>query len=890
MPTPSLSEAQTRKKLIDAQLANAGWKRVPYNDKTPFAALDRVAVEEYPTRTGPADYALWAKGQLLGVVEAKKTATAAQEVLAQAKRYSKGLPAVLGEWNGYRAPFLYSSNGGEIWHLDARRAGNLRRELRAFHTPDALLEWFARADDPDFFARLGFDAYGLRPYQIEAVRAFEASAVKGARKLLIAMATGTGKTRAAVALVHRQLESKNVKRVLFLVDRRALAAQTVREFGSFQTPNGRQFPQEYSVFHQQFRREDIEDGPGFDPKVLPESHLVNPDGSHTFVYVSTIQRMAINLFGHGAIFKTGDGENEEADKLDISSHAFDLIIADECHRGYTAQEMGLWRQTIEHFDALKLGLTATPATHTVSLFGKPVYSYTYSQAVDDGYLCDFDAIKISSGVLMEGAILKEGELVKLRDRETGRENDEILEDERQYDSAKIERDITIPDTNRKIVEELYGHAQAHYEQHKRWPKTLIFAANDIGHTSHADQIVQLCREVFGQGDEFAVKITGNANVDRPLQRIREFRNRPNPHIVVTVDMLSTGVDVPALEWIVFLRPVKSRILWEQMLGRGTRRCADIRKTKFTVFDCFDGTLISYFKGATDMEAEPRQSSLSDQQVVENIWQNYERAYHTRVLVKRLQRRAKELSGDGMTQLAAFGVPDGDLSAWAATLPALLQADFVGTMKILRDPNFWDALAQATRAPRQFVVAIEQEDEVSSQVLFRVGGDELRPADYLEKFARYVRDNPDRLAAIEILRERPREWNREALDELRAALQRHFFEENRLRQATKLTSGKALADTISLVKHAANAQSPLFTAAERVEIALGKVRAGRSFSPDAQQWLGRIQAHLIENLSIEIDDFDLPVFAAWGGLNKARRAFSADTLQELVEEFNEALAS
>ena len=885
-----LSEAQTRKKLIDVQLAAAGWKVVPYNEHTPFATLNRVAVEEYPTKTGPADYALWIGGQLLGVVEAKKTSTAAQEVLSQAKRYSKGLPDVIGEWNGYRAPFLYSSNGQEIWYLDARRATNVRRKISAFHTPNALVEWFARALDDDFFAKLSFDHYGLRPYQREAVEAFESSAIVGKRELLIAMATGTGKTRTAVALIHRQLESKNVRRVLFLVDRRALAAQTVREFGSFQTPNGRQFPQEYDVFHQQFRREDMDDTGGYDPKILPESHLVNPDGSQTFVYVSTIQRMAINLFGHNAIFGGGDGESEDTDKLDIPSHAFDLIIADECHRGYTAQEMGLWRQTIEHFDAIKLGLTATPATHTVALFKKPIYSYTYAQAVADGTLCDFDAIKISSGVLMKGAFLKEGELVRLRDRKTGGETDEVLEDERQYDSGKIERDITVPDTNRKIVEELYRHAQAHREQHGRWPKTLIFAANDIGHTSHADQLVQMCREIFCQGDEFAVKITGNANVDRPLQRIREFRNRPNPTIVVTVDMLSTGVDIPALEWIVFLRPVKSRIMWEQMLGRGTRRCPDIRKSKFTVFDCFDGTLISYFKGATDMEAEPRQSSISDEQVVENIWNNYERKHYTNVLVKRLQRRAKELSGDGMMRLAAFDIPDGDLSCWAASLPNLLQSDFQKTMKILRDPNFWDALKEATKVEKQFIVAIEQEDEVSSEVLFRVGADELRPADYLEKFAQYVRENPDRLAAIEILRERPREWNREALDELRAALQRHFFEENRLRQATKLTGGKALADTISLVKHAANAESPLFTAHERVEIALAKVRISRTFSLDAEAWLERIRAHLIENLSIELDDFNLPVFAAFGGLGRARRAFAANTLQELVEEFNEALAS
>ena len=176
-------------------------------------------------------------------------------------------------------------------------------------------------------------------------------------------------------------------------------------------------------------------------------------------------------------------------------------------------------------------------------------------------------------------------------------------------------------TNRKIIQEVAKYAYEHEAVTGHFPKILIFAVNDIPHTSHADQLVRTCRTFFNQGDDFVKKITGNPNVDRPLQRIREFRNRPNPKIVVTVDMLSTGVDIPALEFIVVLRPVKSRILWEQMLGRGTRLCPDINKSKFVVFDCFDGTLIQYFRNVSSFDIEPPgRTPLTLPEVIENIWQ------------------------------------------------------------------------------------------------------------------------------------------------------------------------------------------------------------------------------------------------------------------------------
>src|SRR4051812_11863018 len=211
---------------------------------------------------------------------------------------------------------------------------------------------------------------------------------------------------------------------------------------------------------------------------------------------------------------------------------------------------------------------------------------------------------MASDVRVNGIFLREGEHIEQVDTETGVRQLDFLEDERQFDAAEIERRISSPDSNRKLLQELKRYAEQHEQALGRFPKTLIFAVNDLPHTSHADALVELAREVFAdRGEAFVSKITGR--VDRPLQRIREFRNRPNPGIVVTVDLLTTGVDIPDLEFIVLLRPIKSRILFEQILGRGTRKGEKLPdKSHFTVFDCFDGTLLEYFRQATAITVDP----------------------------------------------------------------------------------------------------------------------------------------------------------------------------------------------------------------------------------------------------------------------------------------------
>jgi len=664
---PYESEKITRKKRIDKQLKAAGWRIIPYMDGIDLTVLRNHAIEEYQTTHGPADYALVVNGKLLGMVEAKKLEVGAQNVLEQAKRYSMGAPNTIGEWDNYHVPFLYSSNGELIYHLDARENKNLNRQIFNFHTPEALETQFKskKAESLEWLKSNPIETPGLRPYQKNAIQAFEHNLEDGRRLMLLAMATGTGKTFTTVNLVYRMLASGYAKRILFLVDRKSLAAQAVTSFASFVTPRGYPFHKEYDMFSQKFQREDF-DGEKFDPTVLPNSHLTNPDGTKTFLYICTIQRMAINLYGKmGAFGEDEESGSDEEETLSIPSHAFDLIIADECHRGYTSKETNVWRNVLNHFDAVKVGLTATPASHTVAYFNKPIYNYPLQTAIDEGFLVDYDAVAINSEVLMNGAFLKEGEQVGMIDTETGREQIDQLEDEREFTSTEIEEKITAPDTNQKIIEELKKYAEEFEEENGRFPKTLIFASNDIPLISHADRLVSICKSVFNRGDNFVAKITGSPTVDRPLKKIKEFRNRPNPKIVVTVDMLSTGVDIPSLEFIVFLRPVKSRILWEQMLGRGTRKCDDIGKTHFVIFDCFNGTLIKYFRDASyNFKIDPPGTeTITIKELIEKIYNNEDRRANAKRLAKRLHRIEKDMSGNAREKFSAF-IPHGNMGQFA----------------------------------------------------------------------------------------------------------------------------------------------------------------------------------------------------------------------------------
>jgi type I restriction enzyme R subunit len=886
------SEWLTRKRRIDPVLKGLGWN-------LRAAGSGAFRLEEYETANGPADYVLGIDDKIVGIVEAKKLTLGPQNVLTQAERYSKGATTNPLRYGEYHVPFLYSTNGEVIWFRDVRHALNRSRRVASFHTPNCLTELMER-DFDGALARLGTMPNNhprLRPYQREANTAVEQAIADRKREMMIAQATGCGKTFQSVNQIYRLMKSGIARRVLFLVDRRALAAQAVRAFKSFEPEPGLKFDQIYELFSQRFQQSDFGEDEKFDPTVLPQNYLTDPQPGHAFIYVCTIQRMAMNILGRnaaGVLGAEGEAPDEDADKLPIPIHAFDVIIADECHRGYSAGEVSVWRDTLDHFDAIKIGLTATPASHTVAYFKEIVYRYDYERAVREGYLVDYDVVKVSSDVRLKGVFLKEGERVTLVDPSAGSHSVDQLEDERLFEPGEVERAVTSPDSNKKIVEEFKKHALEHEQRYGRFPKTLVFAANDLPHTSHADQIVTLMRDAFGRGDGFVSKITGR--VDRPLQRIREFRNRPEPGIAVSVDLMSTGVDIPDLEMIVFLRSVQSRILFEQMLGRGTRkgeRYPD--KSHFTIFDCFGSSLLERFKNATGITAQtPVGPTRSIAEIIDDIWRNIDRDYNIRCLVKRLQRIDKEMDrAQACPKFEHFGIEGGDVGKYAKALTKKLREAFHDEMALLRDADFQTLLVTYPRPPKRFIVAEENEDTVTSEWIVRgPTGAELKPADYLAAFALFVKNNPQHIEAIQILLDRPKDWSTAALKELREKLTRspEKFAPDLLQKAYALAKGKALVDIISMVKHAAAEANPLLTAEERVTKAFAALTTGKTFTPQQQKWLDRIRNHLIVNLTIEKDDFDgLPIFADFGGWGKADKDF-AGNLMPLIQEINAAVAA
>ena len=892
MPDPHWNEARTRKELIDKLLKKGGWGPIlPFVEGRKYS---HGAVEEYPTTSGPADYVLFNKNRAIAAVEGKKVAVGPQNVLQQAQRYARDIRDTEFNYGEHHLPFAYSTNGVSIWFQDLRHPLNRSREVAGFHTAEAMEEILSKDEEAaaKWLTDHPVDNDYLRPYQKEAIQKTEEAMLNRKRNMLIAMATGTGKTVTISNLIYRLMKSGYAKRILFLVDRKALAAQAVTTLASFEPEPGLKFDKIYEVYSQRFRKEDFEEGSVYDPKVLPNEYLTDPKSRDAFVYVCTIQRMRINLFGRAGLFGSTLKEEEDAETLDIPINAFDVIIADECHRGYTSSEESKWREVLNHFDAARVGLTATPAAHTTAFFKEIVYRYDYERAVRENYLVDYDGIAIQSDITINGTFLRSGEEVGVRDTATGQLEFDTLEDERQLAPDANESEWTAPDRNRKIIQELKTYLLKHEEEHGNFPKTLIFADNDLPHTSHCDILVDMLRDEFGRGDAFVQKITGSPTVDRPLQRIREFRNRTNPGIVVTVDMLSTGVDVPKIENIVFLRAVKSRILFEQMMGRGTRLCPEIGKSHFTVFDCFNGTLLEYFKSTTSITAEaPAKLSLTLPEIIERIADNQDREYNINVVSKRLLRISKNITHESRKQFNA--ILKMDIADFATGLKQSLDRDWAGTMKILQDKTFLNLCEDYERPKRTYLEAITAVDSVASRVMFRVAdGGGMKPADYIQMFEDYIRTNPDHVQALEVLLNRPKDFHTDELKDLKQKLEmvplamKDKFTELNLRRAYN----KELADIISIIRHAARGEE-LLTAETRIQKAFEKVKRGRYFTNDQEAWLDLIKKHMVANLLIEKDDFDvLPIFARSGlNYNKMNQIFNGE-LDKIINELNEAVVA
>ena len=565
-----LDEAATRQ-LIDQQLRDRGWEAD--SEELRYAAGVRpakgraMAIAEWPTENGPADYALFNGLTCLGVVEAKRKRKNVSAAIDQAERYARGFTFTASEpaggpWGDMRVPFLFSTNGrpflkqieteSGIWYRDARKPINHRRALVDWPTPEGLK---AQLDIDAEVAGAALKAtpidfgFPLRPYQKRAIEEVELGLEAGRRHMLLAMATGTGKTKLAIAMLYRLLAAKRFRRICFVVDRSALGDQAEGEFRSTKVVSMKTFAEIFGL------------------KGLGD---VTPD-TETKVHICTIQGLVKRV-----LYASDPSLAPPIDQ-------YDLIVVDECHRGYLLDRemsdselefrsqddyVSKYRRVLEYFDATKIGLTATPALHTVSIFGEPVYTYSYREAVIDGFLIDHEPpIRIETALTRAGIVFAQNEQVEILHTRTGEIDLVHAPDEIRFEVEGFNRRVITQEFNRVVAEELAKHIDPSLPG-----KTLVFAATDAHADILVDEIKKAMAARYGEIEDAAVKkVTGS--VDRVGPLIRAFRNDANPKIAVTVDLLTTGIDIPSITALVFVRRVNSRILYEQMLGRATMRSA-----------------------------------------------------------------------------------------------------------------------------------------------------------------------------------------------------------------------------------------------------------------------------------------------------------------------------
>jgi len=850
-----LDEADTRK-LIDQQLRQAGWEAdshaIKYNKGARPTKGRNLAIAEWPTESGPADYVLFAGLMPIAVVEAKRKNVDVSGSLQQAKRYSRTFTpsqeTILPDenWGGsaaaYRVPFAFSSNGrpylrqlstkSGIWFCDLRRADNLGHVLDGWYTPEGLTALLKRdeAKAHEDLANEPFNyGFPLRHYQQDAIRAAESAIEAGQREMLLAMATGTGKTKTCIALIYRLLKAKRFRRILFLVDRSALGEQAANAFKDTRMENLQSFADTFGI------------------KELEEQA---PD-SATAVHIATIQGMVQRL-----LYAADDAATPAVDQ-------YDCIVVDECHRGYLLDRelsdtemtfrgyedyISKYRRVLDYFDAYKVGLTATPALHTTQIFGAPIYTYSYREAVIDGFLVDYEPpYPIKTELSTNGIKWKAGEEVKVYD---------VRRNQVDLFKTPDEIKIDVENFNRKVITEPFNRVVCEYLAQELDPasrrKTLIFCATD----AHADMVVDLLKKAFkaqygSVDDDAVIKITGAA--DKPLQLIRRYKNELNPNVAVTVDLLTTGIDVPEICNLVFLRRVNSRILFDQMLGRATRLCDEIEKEAFRVFDA-----VQIFDALGDMTAmrpvvvDPKITFTQLVQELVTVGDETARQLVCDQLLAKLQSKKLHLSekaardfetkagmnpDDFIKKLKAMNI--NDVAAW-----------------FTQNPDLGEILDRKGEGIMQPILISDHEDTILPSE--RGYGNAKKPEDYLKEFTAFIKSHSNDIPALLAVLTRPRELTRKQLRELELELDKAGFSEIKLATAWHDMTNKDIAS--------------------------------RAWTGPQRDWLKKIAAQTKANLLVDHDALDDPnlIFKReGGGFTRLDKMFNGE-LQQVLESFNEAI--
>lgn len=880
-----LDESETRLMIIDEQLRAAGWEcdttTINFkNNKTLPEKGKNKAIAEWPCGSKWADYALFIGTQLYGLVEAKKYATEISTNLHQSKTYAQHIQPsddyeLLGKWETNQVPFLFSTNGrpyleqiktkSGIWFLDCRKPTNRAEALRGWFSPEGLADLYKRNNE-EANSRLQTSDYdylqaksglGLRYYQIDAIKAVEDKIINQPfdTRALLVMATGTGKTRTMIGLVYRLIKSNRFKRILFLTDRRLLATQAL---GSFKDNR----VEDINTFAAIYKMEELK-------TVLPDSE--------TRLHFATVQSMVKRLF--------------YSDNVPLPIDTYDCIIIDEAHRGYNLDKeineedlsfkdendyVGQYKRVIEYFNAYIIGLTATPALHTTEIFGKPVHNYSYREAVIDGFLTDHEPPYIIKTNLSENGILWEkGEKPKAFNPETNTiEELAELEDELLIEIEQFNKLVITEPFNRAVIKELVQNIDPEGDE-----KTLIFAVRD----SHADLIVaQLFEEFSKLGIEVAQeaiqKITGNVyDVENLTKR---FKNEKFPNIVVTVDLLTTGIDIPQITNLVFLRRVRSRILFEQMLGRATRLCPEINKQFFKIYDAV--RVYEALEDFTQMKTVSN-PAISFQKLIEELEyiDTPERARkQLEQIVAKLQRKKKQINNDQLEEFIYFA--QGDTPE--EFIENLLAVENEAIKNVLTNyATLWDFLDKKIYQPKMQLVS-EHVDEVIE--VERGYGKATRPEDYIEDFKNFIENNRNQILAIQTICTKPAELDRKSLKELKILLDQEGYNELTLNAAWRNAKNQDIAaDIISYIR-TLTLDTVLVSHEDRIKNAILKVKAMKNWNAHQVKWIDRFEKQLLHE-DIFDREYINETFRQEGGLQRIEKIFNNE-LDAVIQLLNDNL--
>lgn len=884
-----MSEAETRV-LIDAQLREAGWE-VDTNElnfklkKTIPQKGKNIAIAEWKVGTKWADYALFIGTELYGIVEAKKYAHDISTDLGQSKIYAelaeqKNHAHLLGAWEQFKVPFLFSTNGrtyleqlktkSGVWFLDVRNKYNQSRSLKGWLSPDGLKKLWEQdikqankklKDNSNNFLE-DKAGLGLRKYQIKAISKVEEILTIDTERnrILLAMATGTGKTRTVIGLCYRLIQSNRFKRILFLVDRRLLAKQAFDHFQDNKVEDLKTFSDIYEV-------KGIKE-------MIPELD--------TRLHFATVQSMVKRLF------------YREEDEAVLPIDTYDCIIVDEAHRGYLLDRemddeelnfkdqndyVSKYRKVIDYFDATSIGLTATPALHTTEIFGKSVFTYSYREAVIDGFLIDHEPpYQIKTKLNEEGIVWEKGEKPKAYDKESNTivELDE-LEDELAINVEGFNKLVITENFNRAVIKQLVQQIDPDDNE-----KTLVFAATD----EHADLVVSIFKEEFENigvevHNECIKKITGKSY--NPDELVRRYKNEKFPNIAVTVDLLTTGIDVPSISNLVFLRRVKSRILYEQMLGRATRLCPEINKEVFRIYDAVK--LYDALQDYTQMKpVSPNPGTTFKQLVAELDEISSEERMRRQVeqIISKLHRKKQYITDENIEKLKYLS--DGkDADKLIQHFKDGLDAKPEQAIKQYKS-GLWQFLDELKPAPRTHLIS-EHPDQV---IEMKQGyGKGQKPEDYLIGFEQFIKENLNKITALQLICNRPGELDRKSLKELYLMLDEQGYNTRSLNSAWKETKNEDIAaDIISLIRTLALGDA-LISHEKRISNAIEKIRVMKKWNKIQLKWIDRFEKQLLQENILTKNDLDLAPFKSDGGYNRLNKIFNNE-LDDILIILNEQL--